>query len=270
MKTSAKVLAKKATVKTIDTTRALESIRVSSMYKTVSLEFDGVMSAMNAREQFYKSCFLTIANKMTVTRNLKKSKLVKATPIEIYKVDYDSPKFTAFENDLIQCLLSKYVTLPHTIEAGDKCEAIELRVNAATTTRIVAAMQMTSAETRALPETDDKYRIRVACLNWIKVARNRIMNYCKAKLEMETNELLGIKPKPKATAKGKTTAKSNKVDLANKGKGITTDQIIALMINGCAKLTKDEAEAYLDKLADQIDSLRERVVNGKQVMEVEA
>lgn len=267
MKSTAKVIAKPSTVKTIDATRELDSLRVTSLYKNISLELDGVIDSGKAKEAIFNSAFLAVAIKGTVTRNLRRNKLAKAEPIIIHKMDYASPKFTAFENDLIKCLLAKYVTLPHTIKANKDCKAIELKVNAATTTRIVAAMQMTSSETKALPETDDKYRIRVACRDWIKVARNRIINYCKARLDADNNERLGIKPKAKAKAKkGKA-----KVDLANTGKGITLDMVKMYIQNGMAKLnSKDDAMSYCDELEVLIDSLREQVAKGKAVQECEA
>jgi hypothetical protein len=264
MKSTAKVIAKPSTVKTIDATRELDSLRVTSLYKNISLELDGVIDSGKAKEAIYLSAFLAVAIKSTVTRNLRRSKLNKAEPIVIHKMDYASPKFTAFENDLIKCLLAKYVTLPHTIKATKDCKAIELKVNAATTTRIVAAMQMTSGEVKALPETDEKYRIRVSCRDWIKVARNRIINYCKARLDADNNERLGIKPKAK---KGKA---KTKVDLANTGKGITLDMVKMYVQNGCAKLNKDDAMSYCDEIETLIDSLREQVKLGKAVQECEA
>jgi lipoate-protein ligase A len=99
----------------------------------------------------------------------------------------------------------------------------------------------------------------------VKKTRQRYYKSFEAMLDKLRNPV--AKPTAKSKAKGKA---KTKVDLTNKGKGITAEQVIALMINGCAKLNKDKAEQYLDKLAEQLESLRNNVMSGKPVLECEA
>lgn len=261
MKSTAKVIAKPETAKTIDLVRGMDATRKTSLYKMISTEVDKSAELGDARDEFYTKQYLIIADDRTVTMNKRKRK----DNVVIKSVDTKSIKFTGLERDIVECLLAKYCATPHVISATKDAEEIKLTVSAKDTTRIVAAMQMTEKETRALPATDSKYRIRVACQDWIRQVKHRLIAYCKNRMERENNALLGLNAKPKAKGKAK-----GKVDLANTGKGITADQIIALMINGCAKLSKDKAEEYLDRLADQIESLRTQVNSDKPIMECEA
>jgi hypothetical protein len=145
----------------------------------------------------------------------------------------------------------------------DKEGAIKLNATEADKLKIVAAFNMTDKEVRALPETDEKVRIRKHALDWVKKTRQRYFKSFETMLEALRN--------PSVAKKGKTKTKKGKaVDLGNTGKGITAEQVIALMINGCTKLNKDRAEAYLDRLAEQLESLREQVKAGKPVLECEA
>lgn len=265
MKSTAKVIAKPTTAKTIDLVRGMDATRNTSLYKMISTEVDKSAELGNARDQFYTKQYLIIADDRTVTMNKRKRK----DNVVIKSVDFKSAKFTGLERDIVECLLAKYCATPHVISAIKDAEEIKLTVSAKDTTRIVAAMQMTDKETRALPATDSKYRIRVACQDWIRQVKHRLIAYCKNRMERENNALLGLNAKPTAKSKAKGKAKS-KVDLANTGKGITLDMVKMYIQNGCAKLDKAKSIAYFDELENLIDSLREQITDGKTIQECEA
>jgi hypothetical protein len=254
MKSSTKVIAKSHAAKTISVVRALSSNAFvnSSMYKLIHSEVLNMEDAVEARTLLFTNYYLPLVP----TKSVRGKSVIGA-------VDTKSPKYTALYNDITNILRSVYILKKHIISKGTDKE-IKLNATEADKLKIVAALDMTEKEVRALSETDDKYRIRVHAVDWVKKTRQRYYKSFEAMLDKLRN------PVAKAKSKAKSKAKKGKVDLTNTGKGITAEQVIALMINGCAKLNKDKAEAYLDKLAEQLDALRTNVMSGKPVLECEA
>lgn len=253
MKSSTKVIAKSHAAKTISVVRELSSTAFinTPMYKLIHNEVLGYENAVEARRDIFTKYYLPLVP----TKSVRGKSVMGA-------VDTKSPQYAALTDDIIKVLRSVYMLKSHTIDKG-KENAIKLDGKDAAKLKVIAAFDMTEKEVRALPETDDKVRIRKHALDWVKKTRQRYFKSFEVMLEVLRNPVAKPKAKSKAKSKGK-------VDLANKGKGITAEQVIALMINGCAKLNKDKAEAYLDKLAEQLEALRNNVMSGKPVLECEA
>ena len=256
MKSTAKVIAKSHAAKTISVVRELSQRNFinTPMYKLIHNEVLNMEDADNARTALFTNYYLPLIP-------CKKSKAGKTIYLDL---DIKSPKATALYNDITNILRSVYILKKHII-GKDTDKEIKLNATEADKLKIVAALQMTDKEVRALPATDDKYRIRIHAFDWVKKTRQRYYKSFEAMLDKLRNPV--AKPTAKSKAKGKA---KTKVDLSNKGKGITAEQVIALMINECAKLNKDKAEQYLDKLAEQLESLRNNVMSGKPVLECEA
>jgi hypothetical protein len=251
---STKVIAKSHAAKTISVVRALSSTAFinTPMYKLIHSEVLNMEDAALARRDMFTNYYLPLIP----------CKVSKAGKTIYLDLDTKSPKYTALYNDIIKVLRSVYMLKKHII-SKDTDKEIKLNATEADKLKVVAALQMTEKEVRALPETDEKVRIRKHALDWVKKTRQRYYKSFEVMLDKLRN--------PVAKAKAKSKAKSkDKVDLSNKGKGITADMVKMYIQNGMAKLSKDDAMSYCDEIETLIDSLREQVKLGKAVQECEA